>query len=65
MSEQLQIQTSPPAAEVATSSVRGAGGEDLTIPADRETASFWAANWRRRGVDVDLVKRGRRWVVVG
>lgn len=68
MSAQLALETSgpapatPPAGDLT--SLDHAGPEDLTYPADRETAEWWAANWRRRGFDVELARRGRRWAVV-
>jgi hypothetical protein len=40
------------------------GGEPLTIPTSKATASQFAVAWARRGVPVDVVKRGRFWVVM-
>jgi hypothetical protein len=58
---QLELETSRPA---ATRTPATAGREELSFPTDKATASFFAANWRRRGFDVELAKRGRLWCVV-
>lgn len=51
MNDQLALQGTRPA-------------PPLTFPTDKATTEFFAQNWRERGVEVSIEKRGYHWVVV-